>query len=275
MKISDFARENGVSARTLRYYDEIGLLGPACTDPQTGYRHYDEAAAARLAAICFYQTVGFSLEETAALLELPEEARLTALTRQREQLVRQRDRLDRLICLLTPQEPTPAPKPSLTALLSAFARAWHAQAAQPIFADTMVRRLLTDAEWARLSGHILAGRDFLLPDSPDLPDDAALRRMVEGQFLPATAVRSRFCEDSLRTAMRTGAEQVVLLGAGLDTLSLRKPELPVFEVDRPATQADKLARIHRAGLQSGATFVPADFALDDLPARRGSRCKPR
>ena len=267
MKISDFARENGVSARTLRYYDEIGLLRPDRTDPQTGYREYGEAAAARLADVRFYQTAGFPLEDIPCLLELPEDARLAALARQREQLVRQRDRLDRLIRLLTPQEAPPAPQPSLTALLSAFARALHSQEARPVFADPLAWRLLTDAEWAQISRYILEGRLFLLPDMPDLPDDEALRRLVHAQFLPATAARSRFCEDSLRTAMRTGTRQSVLLGAGLDTLALREPGLSVFEVDRPVTQADKLARLHRAGLQSGATFVPADFTLDDLPAR--------
>ena len=267
MKIGDFARENGVSARTLRYYDEIGLLRPDRTDPQTGYRDYGAAAAARLADIRFYQTAGFPLEEIPHLLALPEEARLAALARQREQLVCQRDRLDRLIRLLTPQEAPPVPQARFTSLLSAFARAFHARSAAPVFADTLARSLLTDDEWAQISGHILAGRQFLLPDMPDLPDDQALERLVNAQFLPATAARSRFSDDSLRTAMRTGAEQIVLLGAGLDTLSLRAPGLPVFEVDRPAAQADKLARIHRAGLQSGATFMPADFALDDLPAR--------
>jgi DNA-binding transcriptional MerR regulator len=38
--IGEFARYGGVSARTLRHYDEIGLLQPATVDPDTGYRGY-------------------------------------------------------------------------------------------------------------------------------------------------------------------------------------------------------------------------------------------
>src|SRR5436305_1327182 len=52
------------------------------------------------------------------------------------------------------------------------------------------------------------------------------------------AVRSRFAEDALRTAVSRGVSQVVVLGAGLDTFALRNPfpQLRVFEVDHPATQ---------------------------------------
>jgi DNA-binding transcriptional MerR regulator len=38
--IGEFARLGGVSVRTLRHYDEIGLLRPATVDPDTGYRGY-------------------------------------------------------------------------------------------------------------------------------------------------------------------------------------------------------------------------------------------
>lgn len=38
--IGEFARLGGVSVRTLRHYDEIGLLRPAQVDPVTGYRGY-------------------------------------------------------------------------------------------------------------------------------------------------------------------------------------------------------------------------------------------
>ena len=39
-RIGDFSRIARVSARLLRFYDEIGLLAPAQADPQTGYRYY-------------------------------------------------------------------------------------------------------------------------------------------------------------------------------------------------------------------------------------------
>lgn len=267
MKISHFARENGLSPRTLRYYDEIGLLRPDRVDALTGYREYGEAAAERLRAIRFYQTVGFSLEEVQGLLNLSDDARLEALDQQRERLVRQRERLDRLIGLLTPQEPSQPRKASLTSLLSAFARAWHADAAEPIVRDEFARQLMTEEEYAQISRYLLEGKAFLMPDLPEMPDAQAVEQLVNTQFAPATLARTRFSEDCLHTAVRTGTTQAVILGAGMDTLALREPNLPVYEVDHPVTQADKLMRIHRAGLTSRAAFVPVDFTVDDLPAR--------
>jgi len=41
--IGEFARLGSVSVRTLRHYDEIGLLRPATVDPETGYRGYSAA----------------------------------------------------------------------------------------------------------------------------------------------------------------------------------------------------------------------------------------
>ncbi len=77
------------------------------------------------------------------------------------------------------------------------------------------------------------------------------------------AARSRFAEDSLAAAVARGVTQAVVLGAGLDTLALRHPhrDLRVFEVDHPATQAWKRARLAAAGLDMPAslTLAPVDF----------------
>lgn len=267
MKISDFARQNGISARTLRYYDEIGLLRPDHVDDQNGYREYGDAVVERLKAIRFYQLVGFALEEVRTLLDASDADRQSALDQQREQLVRQRDRLNRLIALLTPQAEAKPGQPSMTSLLSAFARAYHVGTEQPMLRDEVVRKLLTEEEYAQISRYILEGRAFLMPELPDMPEEQALQRLVNTQFAPATLSRTCFSEECLRTAVKTGTEQAVILGAGMDTLALREPQLPAFEVDHPATQADKLMRLQRAGLDSPATFVPMDFTLDDLPAR--------
>ncbi|MEV6342473.1 class I SAM-dependent methyltransferase [Actinoplanes sp. NPDC051851] len=60
--------------------------------------------------------------------------------------------------------------------------------------------------------------------------------------------------------------QVVVLGAGLDSRAWRMPELgdvPVFEVDQPASQQDKISRA--AGLDgTPPVYVPVDFGRDDL-----------
>ncbi|WP_192243775.1 SAM-dependent methyltransferase [Mesorhizobium silamurunense] len=77
------------------------------------------------------------------------------------------------------------------------------------------------------------------------------------------AARARLAEDWLAAAVRRGVRQVVVLGAGLDTFSLRNPypDLAVFEVDHPATQAWKRRLIAGAGLAEPrcATFVPVNF----------------
>ena len=56
-------------------------------------------------------------------------------------------------------------------------------------------------------------------------------------------VRSRVAEDELARAVSAGLRQLVVLGAGLDTLALRAPglapDLRVYEVDHPGTQAAK------------------------------------
>jgi len=84
------------------------------------------------------------------------------------------------------------------------------------------------------------------------------------------AARSRFAEDSLNMAVSRGVRQVVILGAGLDTFSLRNPHarlgLRVFEVDHPATQAWKRDRLQEANLAipTMLTFAPVDFTCQDL-----------
>lgn len=83
------------------------------------------------------------------------------------------------------------------------------------------------------------------------------------------AVRSRFAEDSLATAVARGVRQAVILGAGLDTFGLRNPDegLRVFEVDHPATQGWKRERIAEAGWTPSFIFAPVDFERQELGAQ--------
>lgn len=70
-RIGDFSRIARVSARLLRFYDEIGLLAPAHADPQTGYRHYTVAQLAQLNRITVLKELGFSLEQIGDMLKSP------------------------------------------------------------------------------------------------------------------------------------------------------------------------------------------------------------
>jgi methyltransferase (TIGR00027 family) len=85
------------------------------------------------------------------------------------------------------------------------------------------------------------------------------------------AVRTRYIDDRLGEAIRRGVEQVVILGAGFDSRAYRIPGIArarVFEVDHPATQAEKRRRLGRrfATLPPHVTLVPVDFTTDTLHA---------
>ncbi|WP_026887017.1 MerR family transcriptional regulator [Clostridium beijerinckii] len=62
MKISEFAKRSGVTIKTLRYYDEIGLLKPS-TKTETGYRVYCDNDFIKLQQITMLKFIGLSLEE--------------------------------------------------------------------------------------------------------------------------------------------------------------------------------------------------------------------
>jgi len=79
--------------------------------------------------------------------------------------------------------------------------------------------------------------------------------------------RTAFFDRVVAHALDRGIAQVVIGGAGYDGRALRyaKPGVRWFEVDHPATQADKLARIARLGIATPqVTFIPADFAADEV-----------
>lgn len=91
----------------------------------------------------------------------------------------------------------------------------------------------------------------------------------------SAVARTRLVDDLLRHALKNGARQVLILGAGFDTRAYRIPEIAtarVFEVDHPLTQAAKIRVISRAGAQRATvTHVPVDFTRQTLDAAlRGS-----
>jgi methyltransferase (TIGR00027 family) len=90
-----------------------------------------------------------------------------------------------------------------------------------------------------------------------------------GPYLRAFFVmRSRFAEDELAASVARGVRQYVVLGAGFDTFAYRNPfpELRVFEVDHPDTQATKKQRLANSGIEipQSLTFVPIDFNTTKL-----------
>jgi len=67
-KIGEFSRLCQIPVKTLRYYDEIGLLRPASTDAASGYRHYSADQVEALNRILVFKDLGFSLREIRALV---------------------------------------------------------------------------------------------------------------------------------------------------------------------------------------------------------------
>ena len=97
--VSQAARLAGVSVRTLRWYDEIGLLKPSEVT-QAGYRFYDDAAMAALQQILFYRELGVPLEQIGRILSAPEHDRTEALRKHRMLLMMKRQRLDDMLRLV-------------------------------------------------------------------------------------------------------------------------------------------------------------------------------
>ncbi|HHV95974.1 MAG TPA: MerR family transcriptional regulator [Clostridiaceae bacterium] len=86
----------GVSTRTLRYYDEIGLLKPAKIN-SSGYRIYGEAEVDKLQQILFYRELGVKLDKIKEIISSPSFDKVKALKEHREKLLEKRKQLDLLI----------------------------------------------------------------------------------------------------------------------------------------------------------------------------------
>src|SRR5271166_5603828 len=112
-------------------------------------------------------------------------------------------------------------------------------------------------------------------DRPHSPagDPAAQRRLCAGMTLeppswlrPSIEARTRFVDEQVLAAIAAGVRQIVICGAGYDdsALRFRSDGVRYFELDHPATQADKLRR-----LQSVAGQRPAGPGWQDDPGRLG------
>jgi DNA-binding transcriptional MerR regulator len=86
----------GVSTRTLRYYDEIGILKPARIN-SSGYRIYGQEEVNRLQQILFYRELGVGLDSIKEIVTAPSFDEAKALREHREKLLEKREQLDLLI----------------------------------------------------------------------------------------------------------------------------------------------------------------------------------
>ena len=98
LAVSEVSRLTGVSVRTLRYYDEIGLLPPTEVT-QAGYRLYDEDALHRLQCILLYRELEFPLREISEIMGGSDFDMISALERQIELLQKKKTHIQNLITL--------------------------------------------------------------------------------------------------------------------------------------------------------------------------------
>jgi methyltransferase (TIGR00027 family) len=128
----------------------------------------------------------------------------------------------------------------------------------------------------RVAAHRL-GFDRAAADYGDPAADQALAADVAaGHVAPANrmhdylAARTAFFDRVVVAAIDRGVRQVVVGAAGYDGRAFRyaKPGVRWFEVDHPATQRDKLARLERLGLDAAhVRFIEADFTRDPVADR--------
>jgi methyltransferase (TIGR00027 family) len=141
-------------------------------------------------------------------------------------------------------------EPSRTAMMAACARGWHLLLHGP-------RAVLADwFAWPLVGSEAEAMTASLRPAFGD----------VVVELATWVAARSRMAEDWLAAS---GAEQYLVLGAGLDSFAWRQVEgLRVFEVDHPATQAWKRSRVEALGIAVPAelAWVPVDFEQESVAA---------
>lgn len=94
--IKEISKMAGVSSRTLRYYDEIGLLSPLRVS-STGYRIYGQEEVNRLQQILFYREFELPLEKIAEIMGRQNYDREKALVEHKEKLIAKRKQIDLML----------------------------------------------------------------------------------------------------------------------------------------------------------------------------------
>ena len=98
--VKDVSEITGVSIRTLRYYDEIGLLKPTELT-EAGYRLYDNKALEKLQEIMFFRELEIPLTDIKKIMDNPNYDKEQALLAQKSLLEQKRNRLNGIIELIT------------------------------------------------------------------------------------------------------------------------------------------------------------------------------
>jgi len=155
--------------------------------------------------------------------------------------------------------------PSRTSILTAAARAFGSR--EPDVSvrnpDWLADRLIGPAELALITDHPIG-------NAPDRDFQEAMRDPDVFGFVWLMLVRTRFIDELMVRAVRGGATQLVILGAGFDTRVHRFAELlqdtTVIEIDYGATQEYKKCRVAAAlgDATANVVYAPIDFTRESL-----------
>ena len=131
-----------------------------------------------------------------------------------------------------------------TAFIVAEHRAHENTEANPLYVDRIVPLFLDE--------RTRQAADAISADFP------AVERSIR--------LRTRYFDDKLDEQLSRGCQQVVILGAGLDTRAVRKqsPGVAYFEIDDLRILSFKKARLAENGINAKITFVPGDYVTDDF-----------
>lgn len=158
-------------------------------------------------------------------------------------------------------------KMSMTAEVAAFVRAYHTAESGTICSDPLAIKLLGEKRYGQIADEMKAGRDWFLPGHSGTPEQA-LQRMINQTLGPVVLARTAWWEQELNREMRMGLRQVVLLGAGLESLPYRQTaemeRLNFYEVDTPTVMAEKEKRLQQAAISTPGNVhrVEADLTTE-------------
>jgi methyltransferase (TIGR00027 family) len=144
---------------------------------------------------------------------------------------------------------------------------------------TALATSLIRAAHTRLDPHPLIDDpwgDRLVPESVKRamasPNEVLDESLKRSPSYANVIMRTRYAEDVLQAAVSQGVSQYVLIGAGFDSFSIRRPtysaNLQIFEIDFPATQRLKIERIAACGIALPDTvhFIAADLSQESVAA---------
>lgn len=148
---------------------------------------------------------------------------------------------------------------SITAKLCSYARANHCICGgSKIFDDFHAYKLMGSNEYKETEN--LIEKKFAISNTNDF---------LNKYICPIVLPRSAYSENNLCNFLKKYKEiQYVILGAGMDTFSIRNKNknIDIFELDHPLTQKYKLKRIHDTGFEipSNVYFVPINFETEEI-----------